>query len=156
MQVQKLILGILFSLNVSAMELKEFFILNDWKQPVVFWLENQDPIPLQTIILNFLESEDCQSGYIARYQLKDKPFILEAQQVFSFNTQKVYQAMQEVAPDNKVGSVLIRFSQFPKGFANFEGGCADQGINCCIPINCSSGTKDCQFQIKHRVQPLYF
>jgi hypothetical protein len=155
-QVQTILFGMLLSFNVTAMHLTDFFILNDWKQSFKFWLENRKPVPVQAITLFFLESKDCQSGYIARYHVQDKPYILQAEQVFSINTQKIYLAMQEVAADKKVGSLLIRFIQAPKGFAFFEGGCADQDINCCIPVNCSSETQDCDLQIKHSVQPLYF
>lgn len=156
MQVQKIFLAMLFAFQVYASPIKDFLIIDDWQQPLVFWLENLKPIQLKTLTLNFLESNDCQSAYWGRYHLEDASTKLQAHQVFSLDTHQIYQAMQQMGAPYSIRSVLIRLKQYPQGWASFEGGCADQGINCCIPMVCSQETKDCILQVKHHVQALYF
>jgi len=96
MQVQKIILALMLSFHAYAFELKDFFIFDDWQQPVVFWVENQNETQINGLTLMFLESSDCQSGYIDRISIQANPLKLKPQQVFSLDSHKIYQMMQEM------------------------------------------------------------
>jgi hypothetical protein len=153
MQVQKNILALMLSFHAYAFELKDFFIFDDWQQPVVFWVENQNETQINGLKLMFLESSDCQSGYIDSISIQANPLKLKSQQVFSLDSHKIYQVMQQMHFFS-AKSVLIRFTKPPKGFAQFVGGCEDQGINCCLPIEVDDALKNCK--ISPLVQPIYF
>lgn len=136
--------------------LKDFLIFDDWNQPLVFWLENRHETPIDGMTLFFLESDDCQSGYLKTYKTDENHQIhLKPEQILSLNTRTIYQVMQDLEVLN-ANSMLLRLTYQKKHLAEFVGGCEDQGINCCLPIACQKETKDCIFKINARVQPFHF
>ncbi len=139
-----------------AYMLPDFFIFDDWNQPLVFWLENQHEVPIDGITLFFLESDDCQSGYLKTYKTDENQKIaLKPEQILSLNTHTIYQLMQDLGVLN-AQSMLLRLTYQKKHLAEFVGGCEDQGINCCLPIECQSTSQDCFFKTRYRVQPFHF
>ena len=141
---------------VKAYDLKDFFILDDWDQPFIFWLENQQEVPVDGMTLFFLESDDCQSGYLKTYRTSESKILyFKPEQILSLKTPVIYQLMHDLDV-LQAKSMLLRFTYQKKHLAEFVGGCEDQGINCCLPIACQSETKDCYFKTHHRVQPFHF
>lgn len=141
---------------VHAYSLKDFFIFDDWNQPLVFLLENRHETPIDGMTLFFLESDDCQSGYLKTYKTDENQQIhFKPEQILSLNTRTIYQVMQDLGVLNGK-SILFRLTYQKKHLAEFVGGCEDQGINCCLPIECQSTSQDCFFKTQYRVQPFHF
>lgn len=146
----------LLSSALHAYQLQDFFIFDSWEQPFVFWLENQQEVPMDGLTLFFLESQDCQSGYLKTYRTNEQQVLhLKPEQILSLNTRAIYQLIEDLKVEH-TQSVLVRFTYQKKHLAEFVGGCEDQGINCCLPISCQKDEKNCVFKTHHRVQPFHF
>lgn len=96
----------------------------------------------------FLGSEDCQSGYTGFYDTEQPRGIFPIYKNVSFglNAAAVYQAgvvTLNLDKVEKAHSILIRFIGNTSHFTQFTGSCNDQGINCCIPIDCSNQVGQC-------------
>lgn len=147
---------LMLSPYLNAYDLKDFFIFDDWDQPFIFWLENRQQIPIDGMTLFFLESDDCQSGYLKTFRTSESQILyFKPEQILSVKTPVIYQLMQDLDV-LQAKSILLRLTYQKKHLAEFVGGCEDQGINCCLPVSCQAETKDCVFKTLQRVQPFHF
>lgn len=115
---------------------------------------------ISEIHLHFLQSQDCQSGYLATYSTasEDPGFLIAAQQPFGLLARSLYQTAFEALANastsfflKDIHSVLIRFisQEHGKGysrFAYFLGDCQDAQINCCIAIHCDAEKEICSLR----------
>ena len=131
-----------------------------------------DAIPYQTVVFNqemgrvdsikrlrvhYLTSDDCQSGYVSFIDTLDQtpafPIVLD--KAFVLNAETIFQAAKSIADYEhveEIHSILIRFIGTKRQFAQFTSSCSDEGINCCVPVNCSNATGTCLSQIPMEIQ----
>lgn len=94
----------------------------------------------------FLRSRDCQTGYINQYETPGGFFDISSQSPFVLTEEGVIQAARTTIREEtiaSVGSILVLFLGRNKETSDFLGSCRDQGINCCIPIECSLSSRAC-------------
>ena len=106
------------------------------------------PDTISSLRFFLLTKHDCSEGLIADYQTPmDAPsFATRPSTPFILKSPSVYQLARQILGDEKVESIhsiLIRFRGSNKRLSWFHGTCADQGNNCCIPIDCSNATGLC-------------
>ena len=131
-----------------------------------------DAIPYQTVFFNqetgrvdsitrlrvhYLTSNDCQSGYVNFIDTFDQTptFPIVLNKAFVLNAETIFQAAKSIADYEHIEaihSILIRFLGTKKQFAQFTSSCSDEGINCCVPVNCSNATGTCLSQIPMEIQ----
>lgn len=140
----------------QSLSLPQILTYLDWQnsENVLFMLNTENPAAISELRMSFLNGEDCYSGYQqnVRIYTVDTPFVLHQNQPFGLNSSGIYQAAQTVLDSESltnIQAILIRFVDLNHGqryqqFAWFSGSCQDQGINCCIPITCSTNTKMCK------------
>lgn len=147
---------LMLSPSLQAYVLNDFFIWDDWEQSFIFRLENRQELPIDGMTLFFLQSNDCQSGYMKTYRTSESQIMyLKPEQILSLKTPVIYQLMQDLDV-LQAQSILLRLTYQKKHLAEFVGGCEDQGINCCLPVSCQTETKDCVFKTRQIVQPFHF
>ncbi len=98
--------------------------------------------------LVFLSSEDCQSGYIAHYQKipSSKGFSIKPKEDFALLSQTTYLTAKSILTSEEISrirSVIIRFHGIHQELPRFLTACSDEGINCCISIECSNSAGIC-------------
>lgn len=115
---------------------------------VILYYKAGDTQSIHTTQLVFLTSDDCKSGYITHYQTipTTKAFAIKPSQAFALLASTTYQAARAVLTPEKIGlihSVLLRFHGSHHELPRFLSGCADEGINCCLSIECSNEAGVC-------------
>jgi hypothetical protein len=133
---------------------------------------DMDAIPYHTVVFNqetgrvdsikrlrvhYLTSSDCQSGYVSFIDTFDQTpaFPIVLNESFALNAETIYQAAKSISSYEHIEaihSILIRFIGTKRQFAQFTSSCSDEGINCCVPINCSNATGTCLSQIPMELQ----
>jgi hypothetical protein len=106
----------------------------------------------------FLTSNDCQTGYSATFEtnVRDSSFPIEFSQPFMMSASEIFSAGEQVLGKDMmqpIHSILFRLVGDTGQFAEFLGSCQDQGINCCVAVNCSNVTRTCASQFDHGLQP---
>ncbi|PJD91466.1 MAG: hypothetical protein CK424_06535 [Legionella sp.] len=115
---------------------------------------------LKAVQLHFLTSNDCQSGYMKRFDTPPQGdvFLIDANTSFGLRGESVYQAAASVIGEGdleQVRSILLRLFTDKQRFLYFKGSCNDQGLNCCIPVTCSHSSGLCQPKITLETQIIY-
>ncbi len=98
--------------------------------------------------IHFLTSKDCQSGYADFYDTfnPDNGFAISIGKPFGLSAASTYQAGLAILGEQQIEqihSILIRLLSNKGQFAWFTGVCNDQGVNCCVPVDCSNQTGNC-------------
>lgn len=126
-------------------------------QLVVFNQEEGAVDSIKRLRVHYLTSNDCQSGYVGFIDTFDQTpaFPIVLKQSFVLNAETIFQAAKSIADDEHIEtlhSILIRFIGTKGQFAQFTSSCRDEGINCCVPVNCSNATGTCLPQTPMGVQ----
>lgn len=126
-------------------------------QTVTFSQETGRVDSIKRLRVHYLTSNDCQSGYVNFIDTFDQnpvfPVVLN--QSFILNAQTIFQAGVSIVHDKPIEtihSILIRFIGTKGQFAQFTSSCSDEGINCCVPIICSTATGTCLSQAPMEIQ----
>lgn len=151
-QIFKFVIPLLILVRVtSAANLENLLNIDIYAEPQVVLFQNIETTvsEIATVRLMFLTGPDCYSGYIDKddNQASNAVFLIEPRTLFGLNAHEVYHSARRVVQTDeqltKIHSLLIRFYGPKRQLARFLGSCQDQGINCCIPIECSVDTKLC-------------
>jgi hypothetical protein len=159
-----------------------FFVLSSFILSPAYAIENRsifqflsydtDAIPYQTVVFNqetgrvdsikrlrvhYLTSNDCQEGYVSFIDTFDQipAFPIVLNKSFVLNAETIFQAAKSIADYEHIEaihSILIRFIGTKGQFAQFTSSCSDEGINCCVPVNCSNATGTCLPQLSMEIQ----
>ena len=122
---------------------------NDNNALVVFHYKAGDIEALHYASLAFFAVDDCQKALLASYKTpadENAAFSIKPSKNFALMSDKTYQIATTVLAEkdiNNIHSLLIRFQGKPKELPRFLGGCADQGSNCCVAIQCSNDAGLC-------------
>ena len=149
----------------QSLQLNDLFSYSPYSADHLPFVLIQSPTAsIAELRLHFLTGKDCYSGYLKglRIQTKATPFPIRANEPFALTGIGLFQAAQSILnPDEltSIQAVLIRFVDPKQGtryqqFARFLGSCADQGINCCLPVNCSLTLGSCVASYKTETQAL--
>jgi hypothetical protein len=123
--------------------------VNDDNALVAFSYKAGDVDSLHYAALAFFSVDDCQEALLAYYKTpSDEPvsFPIKPKQRFDLLSDKTYHIASKLLAEteiNSIQSILIRFRGPNQELPRFLGGCADQGINCCIAIQCSNDAGVC-------------
>lgn len=130
-------------------------------QTLTFSQESEPVDFIKRLRIHYLTSNDCQSGYVNFIDTFDQnpafPVILN--KPFVLNAQTIFQAVQSTVGDDEIEmihSILIRLIDTKGQFAQFTSSCSDEGINCCVPVNCSNAIGACFSQTSMEVQHFVF
>lgn len=154
------------TLVASPISLSELLVdtTPEIQDAMIFVSTSKSTEAISELRIHFLSGEDCYSGYLTGTRMTaDKvSFSLLPQHRFLLSGRGVYQIAQSVLETENLSdihAVLIRFVSQDHGqnyqqFARFLGSCQDQGINCCIPIDCSISAGVCTAKYDIGVQPI--
>ena len=115
---------------------------------VTFHYKAGDVHALAKAKLHFFTMDDCQAGYLGEYPIQStaKGFGLHVSHDFSLLANTTYQAASSVLGNEKISlihAVLIQLVGSGNELPRFLTACADQGINCCVAIECSDDSGTC-------------
>lgn len=131
------------------------------QQVILFQIKEHEKASIAGLHIHYLNSTDCQSGYAGLYATpKNNPaFPIPDNQPFALDAHATYEAgVHALGGDaiNAVQSILIRFINSSGQLAYFSGSCQDQGINCCVPVDCSNQTGTCVAKQNNTIQLFSF
>lgn len=117
-------------------------------QALVFEQSGGNMTGIVSVRIYFLASDDCQSGYAGFYDTMQQGgvFPIQLKRHFGLNAAAVYQAGVFALSMDRIESahsILVRFVGDSGHFTQFTGSCNDQGINCCLPVDCSNQIGRC-------------
>ncbi len=115
---------------------------------VTFHYKAGDVGALAKAKLHFFTVDDCQIGYLGQYPIQStaKGFGLRTSHDFSLLANATYQAASSALGSENISlihSVLIQLVGNRNELPRFLTACADQGINCCVAIECSNDSGAC-------------
>lgn len=146
---RKCICGIILLLFSSITLSNTIKILsNYWSEQsslVVFNYKAGDIPFLTSVRLNFFAVDDCQEKFLGRYKSEGK-FDIKPNHSFALLTAQTYQIAAMLFDEDilkDIRSILISFRGKNNSLPRFLSGCEDQGINCCIAIQCYSDAGIC-------------
>lgn len=153
------IIIVLFSINSISNSLNIISYDLDKSLPlVVFNYKAGDVKSLSGIELVFFSVDDCQQNFLNLYREEIK-FPLKKYHNFALLSDKTYKVVDKLFDDkliSNIHSVLIRLHGENNTLPRFLGGCADQGINCCIAIECAVGAGICLPKYQFPTQTFIF
>ncbi|RUR05883.1 hypothetical protein [Legionella sp. km772] len=110
----------------------------------------------------FFGVDDCQKDLLAYYKtpLQEKaPFAIRPLTKFALLGDKIYQIATGLLPTKDIHSIqslLIRFRGKNKELPRFLSACADEGVNCCVAIQCSNDAGICLPKFNFPAQSFIF
>lgn len=144
-------IALLTSSYIFANQSAPNFLTNDIllsDQSVVFQKSRGSADSIVKLYIHYLSSNDCQTGYTGVYISTgvDHNFSIVKGVPFGLNASSVYQAgllVPAIKNIEEINSIMINLIGNNGRFVKFLGTCNDQGINCCVPVNCSNQTGSC-------------